>query len=74
MAKRTKRLRTKCPCVPAAEAGVTPCAGCPSPILEGAPRMSELLIARNGVVYGVNEFHPGCWDVERRRALKRRPA
>lgn len=43
---------------------MTACARCPSPILPNAPRMSELRIARNGVVYGFEEFHPGCWDAE----------
>ncbi len=31
-------------------------------ILAGAPVVSELLVAHNGVVYGVDEYHPGCWD------------
>ncbi len=47
----------------------TPCARCPSPILPPpAPRMCELLVARNGVVYGVREYHPGCWAAELRRS------
>lgn len=41
-----------------------PCARCPSPILAGAPRFSELRVDRNGDVYGVEEFHPGCWTAE----------
>ncbi len=35
-------------------------------ILDGAPVMSELLVAHNAVVYGVREYHPGCWEAARR--------
>ena len=40
----------------------TPCAGCPSPILAGAPRQS---------VQGntLRQYHPGCWAAEQRRTV-----
>jgi hypothetical protein len=45
----------------------TPCAGCPSPILPGCPRFSEVLVDYNGFIDGVREYHPGCWEAELRR-------
>lgn len=46
-----------------------PCAGCPSPILDGAPRFSELINADDGsALLSVDEYHPGCWAAEQRRS------
>lgn len=45
-----------------------PCARCPSPILAGCPRISEVVFAGVGMqitsIAGVVEYHPGCWAAE----------
>lgn len=45
----------------------TPCARCPSPILAGAPRFSELVLSPWSDTCTVDEYHPGCWDAEIRQ-------
>lgn len=51
---------------------MTPCAGCPSPILPApVPRFSEVVLGLNAddgtAVVSLDEYHPGCWAAELRR-------
>lgn len=41
----------------------TPCAGCPSPILAGAPRVDDPPFGQHTEAV----WHPGCWAAEQRR-------
>lgn len=49
----------------------TPCARCPSPILDGCPRFSEVVLGINADggdnAVSVDEYHPGCWAAELRQ-------